>query len=138
MFLDRKGIFPVGFSLGVLMDHTKWANPSEPGVLMDHTKWANPGGPGVLMNHTGWANLGHSRGSHEPYHVDEPEHSHGRPRGWTRIFPGPTASGSVRNVFRMPIWLDSRVYFNPPILLPGSLKNHCAGGSVQNLGELVL
>ena len=46
--------------------------------------------------------------------------------------------GSVRNVFRMPIGLDSRVYFNPPILLPGSIKNHCAGGSVQNLGELVL
>ena len=78
--------------------------------------------PGVLMNHTEWVNLGHPGGSHEPYWVGEPEHSHSRPRGWTRMFPGPTTRRSVWNVFRTPIWLDPRVYFNPPILPPGSLR----------------
>ena len=99
--------------LGGSLLNATLANPSEPGVLMNHTKWANPGGSGVLMNHTTWTNLGHPGGSHELYHVDEPEHSQGRPRGWTRMFPGPTASSSVWNVFRTPIGLDSRVYRTP-------------------------
>ena len=72
MFLEFKGIFPVGFSSGrvffrgslechlgdpgVLTNHTEWANLGEPGALMNHTDWANLGEPGVLMNHTAWAN----------------------------------------------------------------------------------
>ena len=100
---------------------------------LDEPGWAGGSHEPYRLDEPGWTG-----GSHEPYRVGEPERSQGRPRGWTRMFPGPTASGSVWNVFRTPIGLDSRVYFTPPRLLPGSLKNHCAGGSVQNLGTLVL
>ena len=52
MFLEFKGMFPVGFFFRRSLE----CHLGDPGVLTNHTAWMNPGGPGVLMNHTAWAN----------------------------------------------------------------------------------
>ena len=83
--VSLRGCRPGARLRGLALGKPAWAGGSHgpyrlggPGVLTDHTAWVDPRVPGADRE---W---------------------------WTRMFPGPTASGSVWNVFRTLMGLGSR------------------------------